>query len=502
MFQHTLEKESILKIGKVKSVDGRTVTILVDKSKNSSHLLFKGELLRNVSVGGYVKITKGFTRIIGKVEGEFTYEDRNYGKREYKSRKEKIIRELKISLLGFFFDGKFNRGVKELPLVDNECFLIDQEEFNQVHHFVSDGDDPLAFGTLALEKGQSIAIGVNSLFASHIGIFGNTGSGKSYTLARIYQELFNRYLPQKNFVKRTQFFLLDFNGEYISDDVIVERKYKNIFDLSTFTANGDRFPIAIDAVRESTFWAIFLTATERTQAPFLDRALRSQEFSQHFDSEDSFRAVIEGILRRILLSSTRTPDRSFHSTFLRELINALWNKQEGLRELLTDYESHIKWHARDGYYYYERGNEKRYPNQDDFAQRVIVNKLANVNINAEALTLLDKIRLKIIFKYFDEVLLNISSTENIGPLIGRLRRRANDLAKVIEVYEPDGGEPEHLSRNITVLSLRNVNINMKKVLPLLICKQLYEEKKNSDDGTTYLNLIIDEAHNVLEDVCV
>ena len=37
-----LELESILKIGKVTSVKGRYVEVLVDKSKNSSHLLFNG----------------------------------------------------------------------------------------------------------------------------------------------------------------------------------------------------------------------------------------------------------------------------------------------------------------------------------------------------------------------------------------------------------------------------------------------------------------------------
>lgn len=33
------------------------------------------------------------------------------------------------------------------------------------------------------------------------------------------------------------------------------------------------------------------------------------------------------------------------------------------------------------------------------------------------------------------------------------------------------------------------------MLPLLICKELYDNHKRSDDG--YLNIIIDEAHNIL-----
>ncbi|MBK6346937.1 MAG: DUF87 domain-containing protein [Bacteroidales bacterium] len=85
-----------------------------------------------------------------------------------------------------------------MPLIDNECYLLDREEFNSVHDFIRKEDEPLTIGTLTLEKGQEIQVGIDSLFASHIGIFGNTGSGKSYTLAKIYYELFKKYKDQPN----------------------------------------------------------------------------------------------------------------------------------------------------------------------------------------------------------------------------------------------------------------------------------------------------------------
>ena len=78
-----LELESILKIGKVTSVKGRYVEVLVDKSKNSSHLLFNGEIIKNVSVGSYVKIAKGFEELIGKIDGEFIVEDKGVQDKSY-----------------------------------------------------------------------------------------------------------------------------------------------------------------------------------------------------------------------------------------------------------------------------------------------------------------------------------------------------------------------------------------------------------------------------------
>ncbi len=61
---------SVFRIGVVNSVYGREVQILVDRDKNTSHLLYKGRLIKNVAVGSYVKILKGFEVLIGKVESE------------------------------------------------------------------------------------------------------------------------------------------------------------------------------------------------------------------------------------------------------------------------------------------------------------------------------------------------------------------------------------------------------------------------------------------------
>jgi hypothetical protein len=146
-----LQKDSIFKVGKVTSVEGRTIKIEVDKSKNGAHLLYQGKLLRNISVNGYVKITKGFTKIIGKVEGEFIIEDKKFVTKNYTSERQKIKRVLQISLLGFFSKRGFERGIKELPLINNECYLLDLQEFEDLPNFLKKDDPPLTLGTLTHE---------------------------------------------------------------------------------------------------------------------------------------------------------------------------------------------------------------------------------------------------------------------------------------------------------------------------------------------------------------
>jgi hypothetical protein len=321
-------EDSIFRVGTVISVKGRTVEVRVDKAKNTSHLLYQGELLRNVSVGGYVKIAKGFTFIVGKVEGEETALDRfQRGKTAYSRPGEEVDRILTLSLLGFFEGCRFERGIKELPLVDNECFLLKKEEFEAVHDFIKKGDEPLTIGSLAFEKSQPVRVGVNTLFASHIGVFGNTGSGKSYTLAKIYRELFIRYCDRPAFRQKSQFVLIDFNGEYVDGDdqrgIIIDPRYKRDYHLSTRSNDGDRYPVLPEVLEDPDFWIVFLEATEKTQMPFLRRAIAGQYVANKLRNEDEFKDLIGHLIYAACTVSDRTMERTIVINFLSEVDDAL-----------------------------------------------------------------------------------------------------------------------------------------------------------------------------------
>lgn len=497
-----ISDEAIFSIGRVVSVKGRTVEVKVDKTKNTSHLVYKGELLRNVAVGSYIKIIKGFTRIIGKVEGEQITEDTLYeAKRKYASDAEKIDRLLTVSLLGFFQGRRFERGIKELPLIDNECFLLSNDEFEQVHNFIRQGDEPLTIGTLSFEKGQSIRVGVNSLFASHVGIFGNTGSGKSYTVAKIYRELFLRYGENENFRRRARFFLLDFNGEYVDteserDDIIVGQNYKSVYRLSTQEAEGaDRFPLGREAITDPDFWTVFLEATEKTQTPFLRRAIENTYVAPRIHVVEDLKGLISETLRDAILGVDKGGERTAPVNFLKELNEAI-GRNESLQALIEDYEQRLVFHSGQFKFFYRTDDGQIYSDQENFVNDVISDKVAELHIDPDMFEPIDDVRLQIIFQYYRDVARGFSNKEHIAPLIKRLDKRMDYLRKVIEVTD---GEGPWRDRNLMIVSLKDVNMPMRKVLPLLFCKRIYNEKKSQENGDTYLNIIIDEAHNILSE---
>jgi hypothetical protein len=425
-----LQKDSIFKVGKVTSVEGRTIKIEVDKSKNGAHLLYKGQVLRNISVNGYVKITKGFTKIIGKVEGEFIFEDKQFVNKNYKSERQKIKRILQVSLLGFFSKKGFERGIKELPLINNECYLLDLEEFEDVHNFVKKEDDPLTLGTLTHENNQEIKVGVNDLFASHIGIFGNTGSGKSYTLAKIYRELFLKYIEEPKFKENAEFFFIDFNGEYINDNVILDRKHKNIYSLNT-RSEKDKFPISQDLISDYNFWALVLEATEKTQKPFLKRAIENDWLEDKIEDAVNLLDFVKSLISKIIDKEDNSLKTGIIIDLLYNLGDCLGNNN--INEISNILRNQLQFHNKNStFYFVENNGNKHYDNDSIPFVEEILDQIDFDEIQDDYLL---KIRLRIILQFHHEIINGYSNVEHLSPLLKRTPPRINDLRKVIVISD-------------------------------------------------------------------
>jgi uncharacterized protein len=489
--------ESVLKIGLVNEVKGKSVIVRVDKQKNAPHLLFQGQIIRNVSVGSYIKISKGFNEIIGKIEGEYISEDKTTEPDNYKSFRHKIKRFLNISLIGFMEGGVFKQGLKELPLIESDCYLLTQFEFDCIHSFALREQDKIKIGTLLNETSVDIQLGIDKLFASHIGIFGNTGSGKSYSLAKIYHELLSKYAENKSFRDNAKLLLIDFNGEYARretpDNIIVEEKYKQRFFLSTGADNGDKFPISESEVNDLTFWSVLLKATDQTQKPFLDSSLTKKYLVENTITEEGLKNLIFNNLAMILTQGSKNLEKDFHIYLLDELlkVNAkgsvifinLRDIRNTLRNNSTQQYSHSVLFGID--------NSKE-PEKFTATLKELV---WGLQINPALITVFSKIRLQIIFNYFFVILKGFYSREHIGPLYNRLESRYSQITKVFTIDDMpflDGKAP------LTIVSLNDVNVEMKKIIPLVICKYFYEYfKRNNLSRDKYLNIIVDEAHNIL-----
>ncbi|ATB68505.1 hypothetical protein SJPD1_0377 [Sulfurospirillum diekertiae] len=482
--------DSIFKVGEVLSVDGRKIKIKVDKSKNNSHIMYKGELLKNTSVGSYVKIIKGYTRIIGKVEGEYVEEDKVYSSKDYTTEAKKINRNLSVSLLGFFDGEKFKRGIKELPLVFNECFLLDNQEFEQVHDFIEKDDEPLEIGVLSLEKGQKIQVGVNSLFASHIGVFGNTGSGKSYTLAKFYNVLFEKYQQEQKFKENARFLLIDFNGEYSHEKTIIENK--QIYNLSTkqeTNANSQKIPLKEKDLLDIELISILANATDKTQKPYIDRTLK---FINKVKKDENpltyFRNILKSYIKKVLKMADK--EKAY---MLVDYLTLIINKENNESLIET-----LGWHNSLKYFYKMPNTNNGQVSDSDIEETDLYKNVDSYEFpNNVVSKLVDFLYLQIVYDiYYDK-----AQNEHISPAINKLKSKQKDIEKVFDTSTQENSI-FNSSQNFVTINLNDVNIEMKKTIPMLVVKKLYEEQKEKYKllNTSYLNIIVDEAHNILSHI--
>jgi len=478
-----LTQDAVLRIGEVCGVDGRRIYILVDKEKNLSDMFLDGDILKNVSVNSYIEIRKGFLSIIGRVEGE-KIED------EYQPPTQDRVdivnhrRVLTVSLSGYIdASGGFVGGTRELPLIGNEAYIVTREKVHLVHNLVREGSPSITIATIYGED-FDISFPLDGLFNSHIAIFGNTGSGKTNTLASLYQELV-RELNRRNadaFKKNARFVLFDFNGEYTPTKCITQ--LKTVYSLSTQDDQGDRLPIDRESLFDLELISILADATDRTQKPFLKRTLRA--LNQVVDAGDP-ESYLKSILRSRVKETLRMTDK-VRAHLLLDYFREILPDQDANGEQF-DIAGDLEWHNMVQEFRISGTNTYLGQNPDEIANTDLYKHIDNYTLPESLLSrFIDLLYVQLI----SDVLSNRAQNEHIAPVINRLKSKRVDIDKLFRIVD----DPQFWATNFVVVNLQNVNLDMKKTIPLLISKRLYAEHKRAGENKS-LNIIIDEAHNIL-----
>ena len=102
-------------------------------------------------------------------------------------------------------DGQFERGVAQYPTTGAEVHAIGSGDIGKMFdRFQSKG---LAVGTLASHPSLKVCLDPTNLFGRHSAILGQTGSGKSWTVASLVQKTV-AVMPKAHII------ILDLHGEY------------------------------------------------------------------------------------------------------------------------------------------------------------------------------------------------------------------------------------------------------------------------------------------------
>lgn len=489
-----MELSDYLKIGEVCEVQGKNVKAGIYSDKNTEYLNYNGSVIKNVGIGSFILIRKGFNNIIGKVDGEYTRENTSI-ENNYYPKGNSIKRIISISILGGMKQEKFIHGLTDLPLIGNFVYILEEQIIAKIFSFNSP-KQTVRLGKIIGHDDYPFEIGVQDIVCSHVGIFGNTGSGKSNTLAKLYREIIDKYSSSSAFKKNSKFIVIDFNGEYDNvfpntDRYILSTRYNSSFDYSLNARELRHYPVSINDMLNSDFWAIILEATDKTQKPFIKRSLKRYRQIQERKEEFS----IEKLCELIIKTQAKYPELKYT---MGDVFGAF-----GLRESFEELDAHFFYNGQSKNLYKVNGQYISY----NISATDIQNELfSEATLDAEKVYSLSPFELfefAIKYNYWLEISRSYITKEHIAPLVARANDRCEDMQKIfIVMSEAEYKNALIHQSNIEVISLLNVNLAMKKIVPMIICKIKYAEKKESKSKAldSTLHFIIDEAHNILSDM--
>ena len=117
-----------------------------------------------------------------------------------------------INLLGEIKNNKFVYGVITKPSFGAVTKVISKERIPLIISADNyEEDKHLTLGKSAIYEDVDINVDINNFFANHFAIFGSTGSGKSCSVARIFQNLFEK---DNSIPYKASIFIFDAYGEY------------------------------------------------------------------------------------------------------------------------------------------------------------------------------------------------------------------------------------------------------------------------------------------------
>lgn len=188
-----------------------------------------------------------------------------------------------IDLLGQFVENRFIAGTIKKPTLDSKVRVINDDELNII--LGKDDEKSLYLGHSAIYPEKNVYIDINQFFSNHAAIFGNTGSGKSCSVARIVQNIF---LNKQFLSYNANLFIFDAYGEYknafkVLNQINPNYQYKfitsNPIDPDDVQLNIPVFLLTIDDI------CLLLQADNHHQYTIVERMLKLAKLFSKDDEE-------------------------------------------------------------------------------------------------------------------------------------------------------------------------------------------------------------------------
>ncbi len=301
-----------LTIGTVESVSPLEIRVLLDLNAPQNTALNTGTPTLFPKINGYVLLPNEAGALIGMISW-IGIEHSPYPKRKGFKDFDLVdlpfpLRKMSISPLGILKKEdkgyKIERGVYSYPSVGDAVVIPTHEQLQSIVEN-KDENAKIKIGNSPLAANAPVYVDPDKLFGRHVAVLGNTGSGKSCSVAGLIrwslEAVKNEIGHDKN--PNARFIILDPNGEYtktfdgISGKV---RIFKVAFDEKKAGFEQLKVPVWM---WNSYEWSSITQASGKTQRPLLRQALRELR-SGNYQTDKNAEVEVKRFLVSFLVSLT------------------------------------------------------------------------------------------------------------------------------------------------------------------------------------------------------
>ena len=192
-----------------------------------------------------------------------------------------INNEIKVNFLGEYIDEKFQNGIIRKPSLNASIRVINKNELDEL--FGNNDDMSMLLGFSPLYKDYPIKVNIDDMWSNHNAFFGNTGSGKTYSIARIVQNFFNNPLLLPT---NSNIFIFNNTDEYDNsfnsiNDINRNFNYKK-YSTNINSENNIKIPLWLLSVDD---YANILDVTSYSQLQIIEKMLSLVSLFNRSDTE-------------------------------------------------------------------------------------------------------------------------------------------------------------------------------------------------------------------------
>ena len=287
-----IEQLASLRVGTVEFISPDRIEVQLDIESPDSVALNTGTPRNFPRINGYVMIPVDLGFVVGQVSW-ITIQRSPYPKRSGFQDFGLIdlpfpLRKMELQPVGTLIASekgyKFKRGLETFPSVGDIVILPTETQLKSI---IESGENRRVYiGNSPLVGNAKVMIDPDRLFGRHLAVLGNTGSGKSCSVAGLIRwslESASISKTKKDIPVNSRFIVLDPNGEY--SKAFADKKEANIYSVNIEDGDGRKqleVPLWFWNTDE---WCGFTKASPKTHRTTIVHALKSVRSGNVFEAE-------------------------------------------------------------------------------------------------------------------------------------------------------------------------------------------------------------------------